>query len=1336
MIKPTVIWVMRALTYLLWSLVIVVCVVTLSLRYWLLPNIHQYKADIEQKLSSALNQKVTIADIQASWSGMNPQLDLNHVQIYDQQSRVALTLNHVEAGLSWLSIPKFEPHLSLLTINAPKLTIRREANGALFVAGIAMGGAAKPDFSNWILKQSQIDIRNATIEWLDDKRNAPPLTLNQLNFQLHSPKWSSILGQHRFGLSAVPAAGTLSFKNPIDIRGQFYGKDVADIKDWRGTIYSKLQGIDLSAWRAWVDYPINLNAGVGGLQFWLKFAQGKPTQIISDVSLKNIDARLALANKQNAITLDNLNGRIIWKQERNGQSFELKKLNVLAQKMDIKQGNASYREFYASSKKPATIEAELSLNTLDLTALKSFSQLINLPVKTVELINGLNAVGQLSQISVQLAGNKNNPETYQIKTNFDGLGVLAYQDIPGFTNLTGAIDLNENNGKLQLKTQNAILDLKGLIREPMPINQLDGLVSWRNKNKITTLNVESLKLTNDHLTGKVAGTYELNGIKGGKLDFTGQFDKINTKFAKVYYPSYLNKDTLDWLDNAILAGTGNNVQLTLRGNAAEFPYPDNKSGLFKVTAKVTDGMILYGKNWPKIEKLTLDMLFQGNRMELNSTKGELLGTQIAKVNIVIPDLDANDPMLYVNGSATGSAANAINFINKSPVLEVTDGFTQNLNVTGLGKLNIKLDIPLNNTDATKVKGGYSVTNSAMSSDAIPDITNITGQLDFTETGIAGKNIRATIFDSPGIVNIVTNKDRVIRITANGRMPDSGLKKVFDLPILSKLEGSADWVSEINIKKDSYDLAIRSNMVGMAVDLPAPFNKSKLESIALKIDKKPQSDAKDYFSVSYGTLLAAKMLTIEQNRQLTIENTNIGINELADYPMQAGINVHGNINQLNLDEWREFNTLNPQNKSGSVTSNNTININRMTLSTNELTAFDRQITDAKINATVDNNIWKINLLSKEMNGDLTYSTAANGRLTARLKDFRLPDDLSDKNINTLKSGANIKKANANLRYPALDIVVEDFEIANKKLGRLEVIAAENNQNWNIEKLNISNEESTLSATGEWRNWRTLPNTKLNFTLNINSLGKLFKRFGYPETIKSGSALITGQLQWPGSPHEYNSANLDGNIVLDAKKGRIVKVETGIGRLFSLLSLQNLPRRLALDFKDVFNDGFAFDSIQSSVRIDRGIVRSDDFKMVGPTAQVEVKGETNLAKETQHLFIKVTPFISDTFSLAAFAGGPIVGIGAYIAQKLLKDPLNKFAIDEYEIVGTWSDPQEVEKDSDKKPAQTKDQSKDQTKDKTSNKNSTSTNSANSNNLSSNNLSTNNLNINKSITHNIVK
>jgi len=203
--------------------------------------------------------------------------------------------------------------------------------------------------------------------------------------------------------------------------------------------------------------------------------------------------------------------------------------------------------------------------------------------------------------------------------------------------------------------------------------------------------------------------------------------------------------------------------------------------------------------------------------------------------------------------------------------------------------------------------------------------------------------------------------------------------------------------------------------------------------------------------------------------------------------------------------------------------------------------------------------------------------------------------------------------------------------------------------------------------------------MTLSWDIKDLGKTLERFGYPGTVKGGDADLTGQLKWPGSPHEFNSAGLSGNLQLDARHGQILKIQPGVGRLFSMLSLQNLPRRLTFDFRDVFSSGFTFDKIGGSVKIDKGVMRSDDFRMEGPTARVDMRGETDLQKETQHLYIKVTPYLSDSLSIAALAGGPVVGAAAYVAQKLLKDPLNQLAADEYEIGGTWDNPQELKGDS---------------------------------------------------------
>jgi len=109
--------------------------------------------------------------------------------------------------------------------------------------------------------------------------------------------------------------------------------------------------------------------------------------------------------------------------------------------------------------------------------------------------------------------------------------------------------------------------------------------------------------------------------------------------------------------------------------------------------------------------------------------------------------------------------------------------------------------------------------------------------------------------------------------------------------------------------------------------------------------------------------------------------------------------------------------------------------------------------------------------------------------------------------------------------------------------------------------------------------------------------------------------------------------------------------------------------------LFGSGFIFDSINASIRMNNGIMKTTNFRMNGPAAEVFMSGETNIINETQDLNVKVTPHISDSLSIAALAGGPLAGAVAFVAQKVLKDPLNKVLTSEYRIIGTWEKPEEV-------------------------------------------------------------
>jgi uncharacterized protein YhdP len=176
------------------------------------------------------------------------------------------------------------------------------------------------------------------------------------------------------------------------------------------------------------------------------------------------------------------------------------------------------------------------------------------------------------------------------------------------------------------------------------------------------------------------------------------------------------------------------------------------------------------------------------------------------------------------------------------------------------------------------------------------------------------------------------------------------------------------------------------------------------------------------------------------------------------------------------------------------------------------------------------------------------------------------------------------------------------------------------------------------------------------------------------VRRGTAKIEGSLAWLGSPQRIDYPTLSGNFVLDAAKGQFVKLEPGIGKLLGILSLQSLPRRISLDFRDIFSEGFAFDEIVGAIKVVKGVASTDNLRIIGPAARIGMSGQVDLAKETQALRVKVNPQLSDTVSVAgALIGGPVAGIAAFLAQKLLKDPLDQIASYEYDVTGNWADPQ---------------------------------------------------------------
>jgi uncharacterized protein YhdP len=258
-------------------------------------------------------------------------------------------------------------------------------------------------------------------------------------------------------------------------------------------------------------------------------------------------------------------------------------------------------------------------------------------------------------------------------------------------------------------------------------------------------------------------------------------------------------------------------------------------------------------------------------------------------------------------------------------------------------------------------------------------------------------------------------------------------------------------------------------------------------------------------------------------------------------------------------------------------------------------------------------------------------------------------------------------------PAIDFIAEQFINKDKLLGRLEFVATPEGRDWRIEKLSLVNPESTFTLDGLWQVGRAQQRTQINLRLDAADVGKLLMRLGYPEGVQRGTAKLEGAAAWSGAPYDIDYATLSGTLSLDAAKGQFVKLEPGAAKLLGILSLQALPRRVTLDFRDVFSEGFAFDEIAGTAKITQGVATTENFRIQGPAARVTMSGDIDLAQEAQKLRVRIVPEVTETVAIAgAIFGGPIAGIAAYVAQKVLRDPFGQAVAFEYDVTGTWSEP----------------------------------------------------------------
>ncbi|MBC7413580.1 MAG: TIGR02099 family protein [Herminiimonas sp.] len=840
----------------------------------------------------------------------------------------------------------------------------------------------------------------------------------------------------------------------------------------------------------------------------------------------------------------------------------------------------------------------------------------------------------------------------------------------------------------------------------------------------------------------------LRGQRGkplGTIDLSGTISGLDIARIDDFLPLATPDSLRAWLSGALVGGRLNDAALRLKGDLAGFPFhtvaAPGKSALpageFSVRGRIENGKLnvapgRLGKDgkmplWPLIEDIQGTIVFDRTRMEIDAASAKIHNVGLTAVKAVIPDLLAPDKVLGIDGTAAGALQELTGFVNDSPVVDWIGRFTEDTRATGNARLGLKLQLPLARMLETKVQGSLQlVANDVILQSEIPALLQASGKLDFTEKGVTLNAMKASFVGGPVVVSGGSQRDGAIVIKAEGSVSSDGLRRAYPSPAMLRLAdrvaGTARYAATISVRKKHLEIVIDSTLQGLALDLPVPLRKAANETLPLKFEivGMPGDEAlglNDELRIALGSAVSARYLRhkgVEKGAAWRVVRGGIGVNVPAPQP-DGGVSVNASLKTLNIDAWRSAiaiiggserpkaagaaSTLAlEQSGAGGGTTlaspgsppaaepaglNQYIEPEVLAARATELIIAGKKLDNVVVGASHQKGVWQANIDAAQASGYVTWnespSGAGLGRVTARLSSLIIPKTAAT-DVTEILEGKG-----ATAQIPALDIVASNFELLGKKMGRLELIAANNARatlvrEWQINKLLITNADAELKAVGKWSTTSGDNLTNLAYTLDIANAGKLLERFGFANVLKGGKGRLEGDITWQGLPFALDVPTLSGELRIDLAAGQFLKVDPGAAKLLGVLSLQSLPRRLTLDFRDVFSEGFAFDGITGSAIISRGAARTDNFKMRSVNATVIMDGTADIDKETQNLHVAVIPEINvGTASVVyALAVNPIIGLGSFLAQLFLRDPLMKAFTFEYRITGPWKDPQVVKVD----------------------------------------------------------
>ncbi len=1330
-------WAVRLLWWSVLSLWGLVALAALTLHFWIAPRVLDWRSDIEAMASQALGVNVSIGNLETISSDWLPSLEVTDFVLRNAAGQEVLHLPRVLVSMSPTSLLTLS--LDRVDIDSPLIEVTRDSDGQLRIAGLRLGEESPSALGDWFWSQPALFVHHGRVRWVDHLEDLPPVELKEVNVALHNG-----LRSHEGRLDATPPA---EWGQRFTLQGRFQqalmSRHASDMNSWNGQVYAALPQVDVEAMLPYVSAWLgdNVQSGQGWLRLWAQVHQGKLIAQTLDTDMQSL--RWQSGDADPAVVLNHLHGRVQHQAWLEGVGHDVRSQGLALSFEDGEQWSLGNSRLAWRDEGPLVADAgQLQLEAFSLDMLARIAQRLPLSEDWRSRLNVAQPKGDVKQLDVRWFLAHSDAPQFTLKTELHNLSLQASSTAPkpdarvwwpGVQSSQMHLEVSEHGGKAHWQQDGGHVQLAGLWENATIALQTAVLdLNWERKDSQWAVQIQQAKLYNADMQAQGQASW-LSGDSTqpmGVLDLQAKVERLEATALHRYLPLTLDEQARHYVRDALLAGRFNQAAISLKGPLDRFPFTRNNEGVFTVRAPFQQLTVQYAPSstlspaqrrdklaWPALQQASGELNLNRNRLWVKGASGRIGldgSTMLSKLDVQIADV--RDIVVDVSAQLRGNMSDTLQIVKTSPLNSITDQVLAQVSATGMAEQQLHFNVPLQNPSLAKVQGSVQFNgNDVQWQPTLPRFSKLRGTLNYSESGVSVNNMRLRWLGGDarldGGLRFNDSTDAgPTRLSLQGSVSAEALRQINEPAVVSgfaaHLSGSTAFIATLGLRRGEPEFSFVSSLQGMAVDLPEPLKKPADAQWPVRFDSEllRVSQSRGSAHLEQSSLTLGQLINISYVRDMTPQVPQV----LRGHIMLGAVNARKEVSDgtvlmqvqlpyFNVDEWQQtlatwLGTHGSDDKPAKPASPQALAFvpTRFEVGTGELQWLGRSFNHVQASADKQGSQWRIQLKADEAQGQIDYRPAQEGqtaRVVAKLANLVIPPSAVQEVESSLSDSPK--------DLPAMDIVIDNLELRGLKLGRAEIdgfsrAIAGGGREWVLNKFNLSLPEASFQAKGQWGGVGRLQakRTQLDFTFQLQNSGELLERLGYKGAIRNGKGRMAGQVGWTGSPFSPDYASMNGQFNVNIDKGQFLKAEPGVARLFGVLNLQALPRRLTLDFSDVFSEGFAFDFVRGDVQIQQGIASTNNLQMKGVTAAVMLEGKADIEHETQDLKVVVIPDLNTgTASLLYTIINPVVGLTSFLTQYFLKAPLAKSTTQEFRVQGPWKDPKvskvDGSKDKDAKP-----------------------------------------------------